>query len=275
MVKGSPAIWAAGSSSVAPLGLVYRCTAQRDCGVLLNAPLGVEMMAYHGQYRLIDRYTLDIPDNANTNGNTPDHQAFLEALKTHGCLHAGWHILAAHGTPASQPRGRAREEQGTGISCYLFDHTAPRELPFTVVSMAGYDDQAEDLYYFDDNTGSFDQDLVYALDAGMRHSVNQALVQAIQPFKHHLLGLVDQQAWSAPAGTPSLAGPSLSEDTQSAKQSPNPHAADFQSLLRNMAREHDYNAGSLKKAVDAPASSSASSGHSSEQEDAPPRNDEK
>ncbi|KAJ1141624.1 hypothetical protein NDU88_007952 [Pleurodeles waltl] len=153
--------------------------------------------------------------------------------------------------------------------CYLFDHTAPRELPFTVVSMAGYDDQAEDLYYFNDNTGSFDQDLVYALDAGMRHSVNQALVQAIQPFKHHLLGLVDQQAWSAPAGTPSLAGPSLSADTQSAKQSPNLHAADFQSLLRNMAREHDYNAGSLKKAVDAPASSSASSGHSSEQ-DAPP-----
>ncbi|KAJ1112808.1 hypothetical protein NDU88_001069 [Pleurodeles waltl] len=105
----------------------------------------------------------------------------------------------------------------------------------------------------------------------MRHSVNQALVQAIQPFKHHLLGLVDQQAWSAPAGTPSLAGPSLSADTQSAKQSPNPNAADFQSLLRNMAREHDYNAGSLKKAVDAPASSSASPGHSSEQEDAPPR----
>ncbi|KAJ1105975.1 hypothetical protein NDU88_003378 [Pleurodeles waltl] len=64
--------------------------------------------------------------------------------------------------------------------------------------------------------------------------------------------------------------PSFSADTQSAKQIPNPHAADSQSLLRNMAREHDYNAGSLKKAVDAPASSSASSGHSSEQEDAPP-----
>ncbi|KAJ1214802.1 hypothetical protein NDU88_002413 [Pleurodeles waltl] len=105
----------------------------------------------------------------------------------------------------------------------------------------------------------------------MRHSVNQVLVQAIQPIKHHLLGLVDQQAWSAPAGASSMGEPSFSADTQSAKQIPNPHAADFQSLLRNMAREHDYNAGSLKKAVDAPASSSASSGHSSEQEDAPPR----
>ncbi|KAJ1180202.1 hypothetical protein NDU88_005424 [Pleurodeles waltl] len=104
----------------------------------------------------------------------------------------------------------------------------------------------------------------------MRHSVDQALVQAIQPIKHHLLGLVDQQAWSAPVGALPMGELSFSADSQSAKQIPNPHAADFQSLLRNMAREHDYNAGSLKKAVDAPASSSASSGHSSEQEDAPP-----
>ncbi|KAJ1084703.1 hypothetical protein NDU88_004849 [Pleurodeles waltl] len=133
--------------------------------------------------------------------------------------------------------------------------------------MAGYDDQAEDLYYIDDTAGSFDQDLVYALDAGVRPSVNQALVQAIQPIKHHLLGLVDQQTWSAPVGAPSLEDPSFAAGPQSAKQLPNPHAADFQSLLRNMAREHDYNAGSQKKAVDAPASSS--SDHSSEQEDAP------
>ncbi|KAJ1184185.1 hypothetical protein NDU88_000995 [Pleurodeles waltl] len=137
--------------------------------------------------------------------------------------------------------------------------------------MAGYDDQAEDLYYFDDTSGSFDQDLVYALDAGMRHSVSQALVHAIQPIKHHLLGLVDQQTWTAPIGAPALGDPSFSADSQSTKQTSNPHAADFQSLLRNMAKEHDYNAGSLKKAVDAPASSSTSSGHSSEQEDAPPR----
>ncbi|KAJ1191432.1 hypothetical protein NDU88_000748 [Pleurodeles waltl] len=135
--------------------------------------------------------------------------------------------------------------------------------------MAGYDDQAEDLYYIDDTAGSFDQDLVYALNAGVRHSVNQALVQAIQPIKHHLLGLVDQQAWTAPVGAPSLEDPSFAAGQQSAKQPPNPHAADLQSLLRNMAREHDYNAGSQKKAVDDPASSS--SDHSSEQEDAPPR----
>ncbi|KAJ1127308.1 hypothetical protein NDU88_005711 [Pleurodeles waltl] len=143
------------------------------------------------------------------------------------------------------------------------------------ISMAGYDDQAEDLYYFDDTSGSFDQDLVYALDAGVRHSVNQALVQAIQPIKHHLLVLVDQQTWTAPVGAPSLGDPSFAAHSQSAKQTSNPHAADFQSLLRNMAKEHDYNAGSLKKAVDAPASSSASSDHSSEQENAPPRKHKK
>ncbi|KAJ1171636.1 hypothetical protein NDU88_003496 [Pleurodeles waltl] len=62
-----------------------------------------------------------------------------------------------------------------------------------IYGMAGYDDPAEELYYMDDTAGSFDQDLVYALDADVRHSVNQALVQAIQPFKHHLLGLVEQQ----------------------------------------------------------------------------------
>ncbi|KAJ1187050.1 hypothetical protein NDU88_003829 [Pleurodeles waltl] len=58
---------------------------------------------------------------------------------------------------------------------------------------------------------------------------------------------------------------------QPEKQLSNPHAADFQSLIRNMAREHDYNAGSQKKGVDVPASSSSSSEPSSEREDVPPR----
>ncbi|KAJ1204774.1 hypothetical protein NDU88_000212 [Pleurodeles waltl] len=137
--------------------------------------------------------------------------------------------------------------------------------------MAGYDDQAEDLYYMDDTAGSFDQDLVYALDAGVRHAVTQAFAQAIQPIKHHLLGLVDQQAWAAPTSAPTMGDSSFAAIPQPAKQPSNPHAADFQSLLRNMAREHDYNAESQKKVGDDPASSSSSSEHSSEREDAPPR----
>ncbi|KAJ1172915.1 hypothetical protein NDU88_004757 [Pleurodeles waltl] len=104
----------------------------------------------------------------------------------------------------------------------------------------------------DDTTGSFDQDLVYALDAGVRHSVNQALAQAIQPIKHHLLGLVDQQGWVAPVSAPPIVDSSFAANPQSAKQSSNPHAADFESLIRNMAREHDYNAGAQKKAVNDP-----------------------
>ncbi|KAJ1099901.1 hypothetical protein NDU88_004994 [Pleurodeles waltl] len=137
--------------------------------------------------------------------------------------------------------------------------------------MAGYDDPAEELYYMADTAGSFDQDLVYALDAGVRHSVNQALVQAIQPIKHHLLGLVEQQAWAAPGNASTSEDPSFAAIPQSEKQLSNPHAADFQSLIRNMAREHDYNAGSHKKGKDVPPSSSSSSEPSSEQEDAPPR----
>ncbi|KAJ1141857.1 hypothetical protein NDU88_008185 [Pleurodeles waltl] len=141
--------------------------------------------------------------------------------------------------------------------------------------MAGYDDPAEELYYMDDTAGSFDQDLVYALDAGVRHSVNQALAQAIQPIKHHLLGLVDQQAWAAPVSASTMEDPSFATIPQSEKQLSNPHAADFQSLIRNMAREHDCNAGSQKKGKDAPPSSSSSSEPSSEQEDVPPRKHKK
>ncbi|KAJ1201330.1 hypothetical protein NDU88_005143 [Pleurodeles waltl] len=136
--------------------------------------------------------------------------------------------------------------------------------------MAGYDDQAEELYYLDDSAGSFDQDFVNALDTGVRHSVNQALAQAIQPIKHHLLGLVDQQGWVAPVGAQPIGESSFAASTQAAKQTSNLHAVDFKSLIRNKAREHDYNAGSQKKAVSEPVSSSSSE-HSSEQGDVPPR----
>ncbi|KAJ1184508.1 hypothetical protein NDU88_001314 [Pleurodeles waltl] len=66
--------------------------------------------------------------------------------------------------------------------------------------MAGYDEQADDLYYIDDTAGFFDQDLVYALDAGVRHSVNQALVQAIQPINitswAWLINKLGQRPWA-------------------------------------------------------------------------------
>ncbi|KAJ1185248.1 hypothetical protein NDU88_002042 [Pleurodeles waltl] len=159
----------------------------------------------------------------------------------------------------------------SGYFSHTLQHCARVVPTGDVCSMAGYDDPAEELYYMDDTAGSFDQDLVYALDAGVRHSVNQALVQAIQPIKHHRLGLVEQQAWAAPGSASTLEDPSFAAIPQPEKQLSNPHAADFQSLIRNMAREHDYNAGSHKKGKDVPPSSSSSSEPSSEQEDAPPR----
>ncbi|KAJ1130013.1 hypothetical protein NDU88_008371, partial [Pleurodeles waltl] len=38
--------------------------------------------------------------------------------------------------------------------------------PLVCHSMVGYEDQADDGYYLDEPAGSFEQDLVYALDAG-------------------------------------------------------------------------------------------------------------
>ncbi|KAJ1181224.1 hypothetical protein NDU88_006434 [Pleurodeles waltl] len=135
--------------------------------------------------------------------------------------------------------------------------------------MAGYEDQADDGYYLDEPAGSFEQDLVYALDAGVRHTVNQALAQATKPIKHHLLGFAEHQGWVVPSGIESIMEPSLRANTQASKQSTNPHSTDFESLIRNMAREHDYNSGSQKKAASDPASSSSE--HSSEQGDDSPR----
>ncbi|KAJ1194908.1 hypothetical protein NDU88_004193 [Pleurodeles waltl] len=131
--------------------------------------------------------------------------------------------------------------------------------------MAGYEDQADDGYYLDEPTGSFEQDLVYTLDAGVRHTVNQALAQVIKPIKHQLLGFAEHQGWVAPSGIQPIMEPPLPVNTQASKQSTNPHSADFESIIRNMAREHDYNSGSQKKAVCDPVSSSSE--HSSEQED--------
>ncbi|KAJ1139406.1 hypothetical protein NDU88_005779 [Pleurodeles waltl] len=123
----------------------------------------------------------------------------------------------------------------------------------------------------DDSAGSFEQDLVYALDAGVRHTVNQALAQAIRPIKHHLLGFAEQQGWVAPSGIQTVIEPSLSGGFQTLKQSTNPHTADFESLIMAMDKEHAYNASSSQKAKSREDLASSSSDHSSDQGDDPPR----
>ncbi|KAJ1173685.1 hypothetical protein NDU88_005511 [Pleurodeles waltl] len=139
--------------------------------------------------------------------------------------------------------------------------------------MAGYEDQAGDEYYMDDSAWSFEQDLVYALDAGGCHTVNQALAQAIKPIKHHFIGFAEQQVWVDPLGVQTILEPSLYGGSQSLQQSHNPHAVDFESLIRVMAKEHNYNASSQKaksRLTSREDLASSSSDHSSEQRDDPP-----
>ncbi|KAJ1165889.1 hypothetical protein NDU88_006306 [Pleurodeles waltl] len=110
--------------------------------------------------------------------------------------------------------------------------------------MAAYNEHLDDEYYLDDPAGSFEQDLVYALDAGVRHTVSQALVQAVRPIKYHLIGFAEQQAWVVPSGSQIFEDHSLSGGSQALKQSKNPHSVDFESLIRSLARDHDYNTSS-------------------------------
>ncbi|KAJ1213890.1 hypothetical protein NDU88_001520 [Pleurodeles waltl] len=161
-------------------------------------------------------------------------------------------------TPLS-PRERRSPDQGR------------RRVARNPWGMAAYDDQGGDEYYVDDPAGSFEQDLVCALDDGVRHTVNQALAHAIRPIKHHLIGFAELQGWVAPSGTQALTEPSLSGSSQALKQGNNPHAADFESLIRSLARDHDYNTSSSQKSKSKNDLASSSPDHSSDRGDDPPR----
>ncbi|KAJ1201938.1 hypothetical protein NDU88_005742 [Pleurodeles waltl] len=127
-----------------------------------------------------------------------------------------------------------------------------------------------DEYYVDDPAGSFEHDLFYALDAGVRHTVNQHLAQAFRPIKHHLIGFAEQQGWMAPSGAQAITEPFLSGISQALKQGNNPHAADFESFIRSLARDHDYNAASSQKSKSKEDLASSSSEQSSDQEEESP-----
>ncbi|KAJ1207128.1 hypothetical protein NDU88_002520 [Pleurodeles waltl] len=138
--------------------------------------------------------------------------------------------------------------------------------------MAAHNEQMGDEYYVDDPAGSFEQDLVHALDAGMRHTVNKALAQAFRPIKHHLSGFAEQQGWVALSGSQIIEESSLSINLQAHKQDRNPHTADFESLMRSPATEHDYNtSASTPKSRTREESDCSSSAHSSDKEDDPAR----
>ncbi|KAJ1137537.1 hypothetical protein NDU88_003935 [Pleurodeles waltl] len=148
----------------------------------------------------------------------------------------------------SRAEAAALREKVDKLTRNPFDASASTpQASLFLVSMDAYDDQGGDEYYVDDPVKSFEHDLVYALDAGVRHTVNQALAQAVRHIKHHLIGFAEQQGWVAPSGAQAITEPSLSGSSQALKQGNNPHAADFESLIRSLTRDHDYNAVSSQK----------------------------
>ncbi|XP_078518076.1 uncharacterized protein LOC144782573 [Lissotriton helveticus] len=89
--------------------------------------------------------------------------------------------------------------------------------------MTEYEDA--DAYYYDEEPDeSFEYDLVDALDQGVRHSVNTALVHAIGPLKRHLSDYAQQQGWIPSSST-----------KHSSKSPRNPHKSDFMKLAKSLS----------------------------------------
>ncbi|KAJ1082676.1 hypothetical protein NDU88_002841 [Pleurodeles waltl] len=137
--------------------------------------------------------------------------------------------------------------------------------------MAGYRGHSREGTLYDDPDGSFQQDLVYALNAGVRHTVNVALTQVIQPIKHHLLGFAEQQGWMPhPRSQEELP---FSQDPSSASDA-NPHEADFDQLLQALSKDHNYSLSQSLHPRDVSkedSDSSASSQAPEKDPDSPPR----
>ncbi|KAJ1193411.1 hypothetical protein NDU88_002709 [Pleurodeles waltl] len=108
--------------------------------------------------------------------------------------------------------------------------------------MAGYEGEMGEGTFYDDSVGSFEHDFVYALDAGVWHTVNVALALAIQPINHHLLGFAEQQGW-VPQFSSQEELP-FSQDTGSSSVA-NPHQSDFEQLVQALNKEHGYSSSQL------------------------------
>ncbi|XP_078514273.1 uncharacterized protein LOC144773243 [Lissotriton helveticus] len=120
--------------------------------------------------------------------------------------------------------------------------------------MAGYEE--EDAYYYDEEPeDSFEYDLVDALDQGVQHSVNSALVRAIGPLKRHLTDYAHQQGWIPSASA-----------KRSSKSPGNPHRSDFVKLAKTLSSSK----GTKVAVSSTPDTEDASSSSSSSGPSAPP-----
>ncbi|KAJ1193157.1 hypothetical protein NDU88_002462 [Pleurodeles waltl] len=99
----------------------------------------------------------------------------------------------------------------------------------TFCAMAGYEGELGKGTFYDDSVGSFEHDLVSALDDGVRHTVNVALAQAIQLIKHHLLDYAEQQGWDPQSSNQEEM--QFSQDPTGSSSVANPHQADFEQLV--------------------------------------------
>ncbi|KAJ1146577.1 hypothetical protein NDU88_012843 [Pleurodeles waltl] len=134
--------------------------------------------------------------------------------------------------------------------------------------MVTYDESGEGPYY-DDSVGSFEQDLVYALDSGVRHTVNVALAKAIQPIEQHLFDFTEQQGSISGNLSSGSEVPSVLQGF-AGSISDNPHVADFEQFVRTLAKDHEYSSSTTapKASTQGDSGCSSSSSRSPDQGDA-------
>ncbi|KAJ1130189.1 hypothetical protein NDU88_008545 [Pleurodeles waltl] len=138
--------------------------------------------------------------------------------------------------------------------------------------MAGYEGESGESTFYDDSVGLFEHDFVYAFDAGVQHSVNVALAQAIQLIKYHFLGFAEQQGW-VPQSSSQEELPFLQDPTDSSSVA-NPHQADFEQLVQSLNKEHGYSSSQslhLRDESKGDLDSSSSSNSPARDSDSPPR----
>ncbi|KAJ1123339.1 hypothetical protein NDU88_001810 [Pleurodeles waltl] len=136
------------------------------------------------------------------------------------------------------------------------------------ISIDGSEGDLGEGTFYDDSLGSFEHDLVYAFDAGVRHAVNVALAQAIQPIKHHLSGFAEQHGW-----VPQTSSQEELPFSQVSGLGANPHQADFEQLVQALNKKHGYSSLQLLHPGDESKgdSDSTSSNSSDRDSDSPPR----
>ncbi|KAJ1211273.1 hypothetical protein NDU88_006634 [Pleurodeles waltl] len=134
-----------------------------------------------------------------------------------------------------------------------------------VAHIAMYEEyqEGDENYYFEEtHTSLFEQDLVQALDAGVRQTVNDALAKAITLLKHHLYGFAQQQGWLPPAG-------GLSEGSTNLP-SKEFHSEAFEKLAASLANENPYSMPAEPRAEELSDDSDASSSRDSSKADSGP-----